>query len=330
MKLIKRTISMILCIILLLVLPASYSQVSAEEIHNLYVNTVVNEVDNIINELAILRGKALLNNDLESTTEYSKKISALEMQLYSYNVVELTQEEVALLQQDVSVCAYVPSTTASVRWYSQNITYLYNGTAYVVQRLYAQGLDSTSNLCGLDAATFYLESSTLWEDIVDLLDEKVITVYAQKMVGLVPIIKWLPYEWFFEDDGIIPNQGTIEAAVTFACAYVGTVCFMYVYPAGSPSSEKLSYVSNSFIYSGATSSSWIKDGEPKVSASTLEDITINSTNYAHIATGIKQYLNNLSDSVYTSYVDYMIMVEEETNATHKVTFPAVSDPEDVY
>lgn len=323
MKKTIKILSILLSLIVVFLLPSSALQVYAAETLNEQTLQEAAAVDELINELGRLRLCLLTNEESAENSALAaniqltleEQIQLLEDELLTYHVDILdTAEAAELTGEEYSVNATVPSTTSSVKWYSYESTYIYNGTTYHTQRVYAQGLNSSSNLAEINVAY------TLYDDKNVAVHEhdSLISIYASKLIGLVPVLGWTPYELLLPSDVVL--DGIVSEACSVAYSYIETVCFAYVYPVtAGESSERLSHVSTSISGSASISIAGIENGAAYSYSGISKDFDASATNYASITASIDAYLDGSPFSMY-SYITLPIY-DEENRLVHTI-YPA--------
>ncbi|MBP3673178.1 MAG: hypothetical protein J6J18_05040 [Oscillospiraceae bacterium] len=266
-------------------------KVMADENLNTTAKEEADKVREIVSTIATLRANAMLEKNLDDTVVASTnglsaiytQIEALEKELFSFGVQEYTTDELlAEFEGQVSPYAYLPPSTSSVKWYMYGYDYVYEGVPYRVRLLYAQGLSSASNLAGgADSRPMY--SSKKEETLSNI--STLASIYAQKIIGQIPVVTWTPYELLFSNYGTISD---FQHYVTYR--YVITVCFSYVYPLSEgESAEQMTFVSSSVAVSCAHTFAGYLDGTPIARNVGDQNYTINATNYASKEWSCKAY-----------------------------------------
>lgn len=304
--------------------------VSAADEHNVILGSENDAVTDIITQIGELRAQEIsnaLNSNLANSRTDSgiqAEISKLENELVTnYHVEILGQEEVErLISRNNVIRVKVPTTTSTVKWYSYSTDYMYGGETYHVQRVYAQGRNSSSTLCGVGVGVkLYDQRGVVVENETTLC-----SVYAQKAIGLVPILRLTPYEMLAE------KLGTLDAVVNEACSvtysYTGTACFTYVYPENKGEDfEKLTHVSTSFSVAATFVNAGIID-EEAYSVPCPKNFTISATNYASVSEAVLAYPTAGSSCTY-SYVPYYSFHDEDNRKLLTVNLTTPASPLDV-
>lgn len=259
------------------------------------------KVNNILNQLGEIRA-AKMNTEtqfapqsakMQSEAMYCTIEAELEQQLADLGVVQLNDAEIQQLTGgDVSPQTTVPSSTSSVRWYSTQYTHMYNNMKYSVQHVYAQGLDARSILStGPQSKALYSS-----QEVVINTAKEIASIYAQKAIGQVPVISWMPYEFFF-------TNGTSYVNNSHRVDYVSksTICFTYVKEANNSSSrELLSYVSSSVSVSYSHTLAGISNGETYVNhypeLNKTKVTTISASTFAPFTDAIISYIDGAANS----------------------------------
>lgn|GEM_PF-7093829 len=133
------------------------------------------------------------------------------------------------------------------------------------------------------------------------------SIYSQKGLGLLPVVKWLPYELLFSNNTRVTNNSHV---VTYRS--LSTVCFAYVKKVGQKdSSQKLSYISNKVVIGSSHTLAGYNDGKP-YSKTTDKTNSIYSDKYADVDKEIKSYVNS-SNTVF-SFVQYYTFYNYDKSA----------------
>lgn len=312
-------------------MPTIAVRVSAAEAENADEQRQSAEVDAMINRIGELRAKQLLEEEMVddsmnriSSSGKESQIQTIENELLSLGVDILTKDEVDSIVGENSVRAVVPDTTTSVRWYSYTSTYTYSGEEYVVQRVYAQGRTSASNLCVIDSGKTLYDC----EGVAITENTDILSIYVSKAVGMIPWLSYLPYE--LTGGTFTYLSGTVDEVCSATYSIVGTVCFSYVYPEeDGESAQMLSYVSTSFNMSATVSVAGMQNGQTY--AYSCDDIsgTTSATNYASLSTAVESYVYG-STSTGCSYVHYIRFYGPDGQLGTQVNLPQPSYPIHIY
>lgn len=181
----------------------------------------------------------------------------LEKELKKLGVEELSNDEVKQRfggNTQVSPFITAPPSTTSIKWYIINYNITRDSVTYVLQDLYAQGLDGGSNLAkGANGATLYTNKQILVKNITNIA-----SMYAQKVIGLIPIVNWLPYELLFTTNDNVTNNSHVVTHRSLS-----TVCFTYVKKSGqSDSYQTLGWMSNMVSVASSHTLAGYNNGSP--------------------------------------------------------------------
>ncbi|MDT9721644.1 hypothetical protein QVE09_22330 [Paenibacillus sp. ClWae2A] len=263
-------------VLLSLILTVSFSSVSfaaentslTDEQNNAQVELTKQKIIEIMGKLNEHRANKLLNEaegqQTENVLNSFNLIGSqdpielkLERELRDLGVSTLTNEEVNQRFSDpnsVSPQVSVPPTTSAIKWYEINYSITRSGTTYSLQDLYAQGLNGNSNLAvGANGSTLYTNKQILVKNISNIA-----SMYAQKAVGAIPIVQWLPYELLFSSNDNVTNNSYVVTHRSLS-----TVCFTYVKKSGqSDSYQSLGWISNMFTVASSHTLAGYNNGTP--------------------------------------------------------------------
>lgn len=298
----KKVLALVLTVLMLMGLACPVWANAEMDKH--YVDQTA-EIERILTELGELRAEAILDEN-ERTRDGASvecRVNELESELIDLGVEILAQDEVAeLMGKSGNARVTVPGTTNSVKWYSANVRQLYNGDPYTVQKVYAQGLKTTSTLCGADSEKQLLDSCDILIDGDSQIGGELLSIYVQKAIGMIPLIGWTPYELLFTStDGSLDDYSDVNTAVSITYSYVTTVCFCFVCPADvGQTPEDCSYVSTSVNLAGTITAAGVKDGTAYVKHTDVSKTT-NATNYASSLVAAEWYVNKTTEPTIYSY-----------------------------
>lgn len=261
-----------------------------QELHNQKVMKEKEKILDLLTKLGEARTQSELDNSKIDILLYDKAKREsyeenLEKQLFDLGVTELTDNELKTMQaMDVTPAVTPPKSTSSVKWYSYRVGVYSGGQHYEVQELYAQGLNSKTNLAnGRNGVTLYSKQQIRVSSL-----KQIGSIYAQKAVGTVPVVQWLPYELLFSNNNGVTNNSHV---VTYRS--LSTVCFSYVKRKGqSDSNQKLSYISNMVSIASTNTLAGYRNGKP-YTKSTDKTNTSYATNYASSTAAVNAYKNNV-------------------------------------
>lgn len=218
---------------------------------NAIVDNQKKAVLEIMDQLSAYKTKKLLAEATNSgLSQYQLKGDNFELtldeQLKSLGVKELSRDEALAIGDPtdktkldtITPNISVPPSNSNVKWYDLNYSYSLSGKTYQIQELYAQGQLSGTNLAiGKDSQSLYSNAQVIVSNL-----SYIGSMYAQKLVGTIPVVQWTPYELLFADNSKVTNN---SYKVTYRS--LSTVCFSYVKLSGaSDSTQQLTFVSNKF------------------------------------------------------------------------------------
>ncbi|MCM3175568.1 hypothetical protein [Paenibacillus sp. MER 99-2] len=224
----------------------------------------------------------------------------LEQDLKKLGVTSLSNDEVNQRFSDPNLVlpqVTVPPSTSAIKWYEINYSITRNGITYNLQDLYAQGLNGNSKLAvGANGSTLYTNKQILVRNVTNIA-----SMYAQKAVGLIPVVQWLPYELLFSSNTNVTNNSHVVTHRSLS-----TVCFTYVKKSGqSDSYQNLGWISNMFTVASSHTLAGYNNGSP-YSETKDKTNTVYADNYASGSRAV-DYLTGVSlqtRSFISSYTFY--------------------------
>lgn len=306
MRSFRRLLAAILSLCVFLLSPYTVQADTTENQNNIELQKAT-EIDALIDEIGALRSQLILREQIENDVTFSLRsdstveaeIQKLENELDSLQVEILTDKEVSAIAKSAAVRAVVPDTTNTVRWYSSTYTYTFEGESYIIQRVHAQGRTSGSNLCVIDS------QKTLYDCNNVVITEKtdILTVYAQKLAGMVKWLSFLPYE--LTGGTFTYPSGAVDEVCSATYSIVGTVCFSYVYPESEgETAQMLSHVSTSFNMSATLTVAGVHNARPYAYSPDPINRTVSATDYGSLVAAAKAYVYG-SSAPGCSYVNYI-------------------------
>ena len=290
-KVISIVCSVVLCMSIVL---ASVGQVSALE--NADVANREEQISALFDEMTENLALSLLNEAIADESSVSSQaavqedLADIDEQLAELGVRQVEGDELAEILNRESVHSPVapqaskPADTNTTKWYVYNyISNSYGGKKYDVQRLVAVGNNPGGTLVtGEDNYKFFSNKPILGKLIANLL-----VIYAQKAIGLLKVIQWLPYEL------LGPAESTSNAFsscyVTYRC--VSTIAFSYVKESSkSDDYYELSFYANKFSIAVNIHGASVVNSTPKT-YSDNKTATVVAENYNAILPAIASYLN---------------------------------------
>lgn len=322
---IKKILS--LTLVAIMVIGSSTTAFAAEKLSAPKVNTSQQEQQNMIaennnkkikellaelgeirahKELILAKQEMGIESEHALTSSYNTNEQSIEEQLFKLGVTEVQQDELRrLTQNDPVPRIYIPPNTSTTRWYSYRHTMNYNGISYNIQELYAQGMNGNSSLSeGRDGVTLYSGGQLLVSGL-----KYIASMYAQKVIGLIPVVNWTPYELLFSDNSKVVNDSHV---ITYRST--STVCFTYVRLSSQDDDyQNLSFVSNSISVAASHTLAGYDNGRPYAKSSPEENTTINADTYAPLLGAVQSYLESpLPKYSYASY--YVFYNQDKTKS----------------
>lgn len=180
---------------------------------------------------------------------------AIQSELTALGVEPMTQSEVyAVFRSAGEIVPYVikPENTNDIQYYTFRETQTVDGTTYEVQHISAIARTTNTNLAFSNAshAIYTNQNCTL-----DLLQDFA-SIYVQKAIGQVPIVGWLPYEFFFAE---VTETSSANASYTG----LTSAAFSFVKISGQDDYyQSLSLSSNYLRFSGSITATGARNGTP--------------------------------------------------------------------
>lgn len=288
-----KKVSLLLMSILMVLVFASSAMATpakntpAQNKHNAAVEAKKEKIKAKFEELGKHRADKLLQaakngSDVDPQQQDSTEVQ-LESDLQELGVSTITPTQAQAIANggsDVSIQVTVPPSNSNVKWYEIRYTYYTGGTTYAVQELYAQGLAGGTNLAaGQNGVTLYTNKQILVKNV-----QNIASMYAQKAIGLIPIVEWLPYELLFSDNSQVTNNSHVVTHRSLS-----TVAFSYVKLDGqSDNSQSLSFISNMVSVASSHTLAGYNNGSP-YSKSTDKSNTDYAPNYASPTSAVNAY-----------------------------------------
>lgn len=221
--------------------------------HDQQVEATKTQFRKILEEMSLERAQALM----PSTTASDKVALDTELQnqtaqLQALGVTPISAAQAQAIQtastsSTMTPQVVTPPSTSDVNWYSYNLTFYDGGTGktYDVQELYAQGLNSNSNLGTAADAAYFTTNAAFDPSVLQQEGISLLWIYGSKLIGTVvekiPYANLLPWELLIPQ----PPSGVLVNSQFMTYRGLETVCFAYVKPDGmSDSYQSLSFISN--------------------------------------------------------------------------------------
>lgn len=255
------------------------------------------EISSIFDQKDSLEMKILLSSNQGEIDQFNYEIKEIEKHLNKLNVFKMSKEEVDKKKnkdQNDTMMMVTPSDTSTVDWWSYRHDYYAYSTLYDIEDVYAKGKSSNSVLgAGKSGVVLHNNPITL-QSATQALG----SIYAQKALGYVNVVKWLPYELLFSGAG----KDTQVNSVVVNYFSLDTVCFSYVkVKSSSDSTQELSFVSNKTNIASAITSVYVDDyGNPKMKT-TVTESSIIAEKYQSSTAAMNNYFNSSNpDNSYVS------------------------------
>lgn len=282
---VKKNLSVLLCLSVIL------SSLSTENIAIAAQSSTEEQINELFSELT----KTISQSLTDDSPEHDAEITSIEEQLSSLGVRALSEAELnSFLSQSGTTSSRIsqPPNTNTVKWYlHENTNYLYNSEYYDIQRLVAVGYNPGGTLVtGKDNEPFYTNAQKLANGATTA-----ISIYVQKLIGLIPVVQWTPYELLFSNT---PSNVFSTSYVTHRC--VSSIIFTYVKKSSQSDDQyALSMFSNSLVIDiHAHGISVVNSQTYKYSKQ--DSINVMADNYGSIPAAIQAYHGTLGKYDYIS------------------------------
>ena len=284
----KKNLKLFLLILIILVMPLVIKS------RSIAMSDQNSENDEVIDGLLIEFSEKNAMYFLNESSGMRNEIELIEKKLYDIGVKALNEDELTqFLEEKDSPLLRVsrPGSTNTVKWFLYTNHELdYKGKKYDVQRLVAVGNNPGGMLVtGQDNVKFYSNKQLIANGAV-----YAVSLYAQKAIGLIPIIRWTPYEVLFSSS----SSNTFNSNyVTHRC--VSSIEFFYVKPAAtSDSNYVLCKFSNRLSIAANAHGAAVVNSNPTTYSVQMTE-TISSDYYCSTSRAMKAYANN------RTYYDYI-------------------------
>ncbi|SMG43654.1 hypothetical protein [Paenibacillus aquistagni] len=257
----------------------------------------------IMEQLSQLRANQLLqeskSGSVQAISTSNQMEASLESQLESLGVEKLTSEQVRARYTKYSAQPLItpPPSTSKVKWYVLRYDSTRNGVTYNIEELYAQGLNSGTNLAvGANGATLYTNKQILVKNLINIA-----SIYTQKAIGAIPVVNLLPYELLFTNNDNVTNNSHVVTHRSLT-----TVCFSYVKRSDqSDYYQNLSYSSNMYTLAASHTLAGYNNGQP-YSKTTDKTNTVYADNYASSSKAVDYFISTTltGTSFVSSYTFY--------------------------
>lgn len=257
----------------------------------------------------------MLEDDPTVIQQYENEIEMLEHELAQLEVQCLTEEELeayGVYQNDVVARIIKPDDSDTIKWYLYELNdCTYSSKKYDIQRLIAVGYNDGALVTGEYNKPLLTETESYKKIATELL-----SIYIQKGISLIPVIKWAPYELFFSD------LETYEVE-TLYCTYkcISSICFTYVKESSQDEDEySLCLFANKFDITTQIHGMWVDDGKTQTYYDSKQE-TVRSDGFTYsLESAVIAYLNpgKTYDYVYEFFISCL---EDDGHYTAYVPTP---------
>lgn len=255
-------------------------------------------ISSLLDELTENLALSMVVDDDLIIKECEAKITKIEQQLETLGVTKLSNTELAQFFEEKNIpqtrgLITKPENTDTVKWYLYNYTnYSYNSKKYDVQRLIAVGNNPGGMLVtGADNVKFYSGKQKLANAV-----STAVSIYVQKAIGFIPVIKWTPYELLFSNTS---SNAFNSSYVTHRC--VSSIAFSFVKESTqSDDYYSLSFYSNKLSIAVNAHGAAVVDSVPSTYSEHKTE-TISADYYSSITAAIQSYTG--AAGCY-DYIDY--------------------------
>lgn len=310
----KRRISFALVavmIVSLLTSPFGFSlTANAQEI------TTEEQICSLFDELTENLALSMIAEDDLVVEKCESNVVEIEQQLKVLGVDKLSDQELNQFlnekgEASVGTRISKPENTDTVKWYLYSYTnYSYNSKKYDVQRLIAVGNNPGGMLVtGADNVKFYSGKEKLANAV-----SAAVSIYVQKAIGSIPVIKWTPYELLFSNTS---SNAFNSSYVTHRC--VSSIAFSYVKESTqSDDYYALSFYSNKLTIAVNAHGAAVVDSVP-TTYSEQKTETISADYYSSITAAIQSYTGAAGCYDYISYYEIQSYDGEYTKKAYVPT-----------
>lgn len=229
---------------------------------------------------------AMVTDDEAMIQKCETEISKIERQLDLLGVSELNENELNQFFEEKGQALpqwliTKPENSDTVKWFLYNYSnQSYGSKTYDVQRLVAVGNNPGGLLVtGEDNVKFYSGKEKLANAV-----STAVSIYVQKAIGYVPVIKWTPYELLFSNTS---SNAFNSSYVTHRC--VSSIVFSYVKESSqSDDYFSLSFYSNKLSIAVNAHGAAVVDSVP-TTYSEHKTETVSADYYGSITAAIQSY-----------------------------------------
>lgn len=228
-------------------------------------------------------------NDIQVKDEYEL---SLEQSLMNLGMREVTPNLMSnQIQSNYTIAK--DSSIDSIYWREYSYTFYYSGTPYLIRELYASPNSLDSSLYNHGNDFLYQNRNYLADKLIEIA-----SIYAQKAIGLIKVVGWLPYELLLTD----PTDKVVTAHQIDYDSY-NTVCFSSVKPYNlGDEYMRQTFVSNRLNVSSLHTLRYFYNGELTITDGKREEEIISAEDYASSYRAVWAYVNLPADQQGHSYV----------------------------
>lgn len=245
------------------------------------LDTTDEVIDKILDKASITYTYNYLKNE---TIKNRATKNNFDKELNQLGVTALTANQAKeIINNKPGIKQEVPRSSLEIAWYSKRFNHTYKGKKYSIQKLYAQGMCGGTGLAnGKNDATLYTGTGRVVNDLSVLA-----SVYAQKIIGSVPAVKWAPFELLFSN-----NENTTSSSHTVTYRSLQTYCYIYVKPYGkSDDYQELCWSSNKVQVACTHILAGYRNGKAYTKSKDT-NTTIKATNYGKSIKALERYVNS--------------------------------------
>lgn len=275
------------------------------------------KIESIFDDMSCYYTQNQMDDNGKSTMQSIKKQNEWNKELQKMGVTKITSKEAMKITNNKSI-----ASLRNVSFYTYNETYTYRNKKYSIRKLYAASTGPGNKLDnGGDGRKLYTGQEYTVKNI-----KYIASIYAQKTIGLIPVVQWLPYELLFSDNSNVTNQ---SHTITYRSTQ--TFCYIYVRPyMASQDKEELCFTSNKVCVSYSQVLAGYKTVTKKVNnkkrtyhvpytvSKDTQSKIIKAKNYSSTQAAVKRYLDGRQP--WLSYVeDYSFRGPNKGSSTKKIT-----------
>ena len=262
---------------------------SEQEEHNNMVEEQHQNIVALISDLTKLKME-----QMNLVEQYPTKDNSTKMYSMNNNIIQIENQLDALgvtkspepLTDKSMLDASVLAASSNNEIRTETISRFYvQGLPYTVKHEYSIPKTLYSNQVTSDSGVSLYSGSTTLDSIL-----KLISIYAQKTIGTIPIIAWTPYEL------LIPTNAVKINSLTFDYVAASTICYSWVKPYGSTNAYyQRSMVTNHMTCEATFTSKGIRsNGYAYAEPSGKKFVQEYAQNYANTAKAVNSYVYEFS------------------------------------